>query len=362
MAMRFESKLAIEMSKQRFMSPLEGIAHLINELNSGAPEGEVLILDRPGILDLDGIMPTSMQRRTYPRRRDVIADSPLIEGVYELNENHSLVAEVRFDPTSDLFLLEHQFQSMPLLPAVIGIESLAEAASILACDQTVVGLRNVEIINGFRFYSSQLQRAHVRARLTEQGIECELSGDFYNRHGQLIDPHRVYAKGILDMAERPMPITLSQVEEQPHEWYDMEYPDAQWAKQAGLVWHGPSLRSLRQICLQSEEGWGRIVAPPLAELGGKRSGRWIIAAAVLDASLVACGVFAHRELLVNQLPQFFEHLFLGRLPHVGETCTVHLNFRGRQDQSINFDFVVFGDDGAVILSAKGYRCIILSKR
>src|SRR5260370_19131535 len=56
MAMRPESKLALEIAGQRRMPPLEGVEHLIDELEAGAPEGEVLILDRPGILDPHAIL------------------------------------------------------------------------------------------------------------------------------------------------------------------------------------------------------------------------------------------------------------------------------------------------------------------
>lgn len=362
MAMRPESKLALEISGQRFMPPPEGVEHLVDELCAGAPEGEVLVIDRPGKLDLDGIMPTASRRRAYLRRRKAVANSPLIEGIRELDEGHGLLAEVRFYPAVDPFLLEHQIQGIPLLPAVIGIETLAEAASILGCGQVISGLHDIEIVNGLRFYSDRPQDARVRVVRTETGAECELSGEFYDRHGRLIDPHRIYIAGTVDFDKIPVPIMHSMHDERPQDWNEMQYLDDRRAREKGLVLHGPRFRCLRQVWMQSDGGWGRIIAPPLSELGEKRGNGWIIPAAVLDACLVACGVFANTELKVNQLPLAFKRLRIDRLPRAGEHCTVRLNLRGRQDDSTYFDFALFGNDGTVILVAEGHRCVILSNK
>ncbi|MFQ5990283.1 MAG: polyketide synthase dehydratase domain-containing protein, partial [Candidatus Methylomirabilales bacterium] len=143
---------------------------------------------------------------------------------------------------------------------------------------------------------------------------------------------------------------------------EMQYLDDRRAREKGLVLHGPRFRCLRQVWMQSDGGWGRIIAPPLSELGEKRGNGWIIPAAVLDACLVACGVFANTELKVNQLPLAFKRLRIDRLPRAGEHCTVRLNLRGRQDDSTYFDFALFGNDGTVILVAEGHRCVILSNK
>lgn len=140
----------------------------------------------------------------------------------------------------------------------------------------------------------------------------------------------------------------------------MRYRDEQDARNGGLVFHGPTLRCLQQVSLHAEGAWGRILAPPPTDLGEGRGPDWVLPAAVLDACLVACGVFANQQLKVRQLPDAFERLRIGRLPRTGETCTVSVSLRGRQERNTCFDFTLVGDDGAVILDAEGHRCIILS--
>ncbi len=121
MAMRAESRAALELAGQRFMPPKEGLEHLFAELNAGAPEGEVLILDGPGTLDLDGCM--------HPASGPAVR-MPLIEGTLTANPTRT-VAEIRFNPVADPFLREHCYHGVPLLPAAAGLEALAEGAALL---------------------------------------------------------------------------------------------------------------------------------------------------------------------------------------------------------------------------------------
>jgi acyl transferase domain-containing protein len=360
MAMRPESKLALGIGGQRFMPPREGVEHLLDELRAGAPEGEVLILDGPGTLDLDGTMPTPAQRADYRRRCALVAGAPLIEGLAALDEGRSLTAEARFHPVSDSFLRDHRFHGVPLLPAVIGLEAMGEAAAILAGARAVAGFRDVRILNGLRFHSGRPQDVRIRAAAANGGVACELRADFSDQQGRLIDPHRVYVAGTVDIADRPPALPPAPADAGPRDWSAMRYRDERDARNGGLVFHGPTLRCLQRVSVDAEGAWGRILAPPLTALAEGRGPDWILPAAVLDACLVACGVFASQQLKVRQLPHAFERLRIGRLPRTGETCTVHVRLRGRQERGTCFDFTLVGDDGTVILDAERHHCIILS--
>jgi NAD(P)-dependent dehydrogenase (short-subunit alcohol dehydrogenase family) len=360
MAMRPESRVALSLAGQRFLPPAEGVTHLINELRAGAPEAEVLIFDGSGSLDRDGIMPTPAQGRAYNRRQTVMAGLPLIAGICALNEGRSLIADARFHPESDPFLRDHRFQGGPLLPAVIGLEALAEAATVLGNGKTVVGVRDVQIVNGLRFHPGRPQDARIYATITDRGVACQLCADFYGHHGKLIDPQRVYVKGLVELADCLTPLPLPPGDPAPADWVEMRYRDDAGGRESGSVYHGPTLRCLRLLSLNPDGGWGRILAPPVTDLGGARASRWLLPSAVLDACLVACGVFAQEQLKLRHLPRGFDSLRMARLPRTGEECTVRVIFRGREDRGTRFDFTLSGDDGTVILSVEGHHCTILS--
>ena len=368
MAMRPESKLALEMGGQRFMSPSEGIEHLCDEIVQRAPEGEVLLLDRAGTLDLDGTLPSPGQRRRYLRRRHALARLPLIEGLQQLDEDHAVVAELRFDPAQDPFLREHAHNGVPLLPAVIGVEAIAEAASLLAGGAGAVMLRDVEIVAGMRFFTGQPQQAQVHVVRHGDSLRCQLASDFHNRSGELIEPGRIHVRATAELDTRPaLDRPAPDAAPAPAAWYEMRYRDQATARREGLVFHGPSLRCLRRGSLHANGAWGEIVAPAVTEIGGARAPGWVVPAAVLDACLVTCGVFAHQVLGLHQLPQAFASIRFGRsspsgrLPRAGERCTVRVQYGGRDQHRTRFDFVLSGDDGTSLLAVEGHHCILLTE-
>lgn len=363
MAARPESKLALEMSGSQFMPTREGVAHLIDELCSGAPEGEVLIDDGSGHIDLDGILPDQDVQRNYQELQNEIAIQPLTEGVGISRRRDSLVAEVLFDPQADPFLQQHRIGGVPLLPAVVGIEALAEAASLAMPGGNVAALKDVEIQSGLRFYGEGPLRVEVEARGSDE-IDCELRADFRNREGRLIEPQRVYLKGRAEtesMSLKESITTGAKPSKKPH-WHDMAYLDAQRAAEECVVHHGPAMRQLRRIALESEGGWGEIVAPSCQELIGRREGSSIFPLAALDACLVACAVYARKVLGAAQLPQSFGLLIPGPLPEAGEVCMVRFDYLGLAPQGPRFDFALFGADGEPVLVAKDHRGVFVTDK
>ncbi|HET9017310.1 MAG TPA: C45 family autoproteolytic acyltransferase/hydrolase, partial [Thermomicrobiaceae bacterium] len=362
MAMRPESRFTLELGEQQFMPPLEGAEHLIDELLAGAPEGEVVTLDRPGRLDLDGTMPDPETQRGYERREPAVADAPLVEGIRHLDEGRGLVAELFFDPRHDPFLAGHRFRGTPLVPSVVWLESLVEAASVFEPqerDGFPPTLRDVEILNGLRFYADRPARVDVSLTRGEEGLAAEVAGRFVNRQGKVIDPRRVFVRGTVEFNEEaPDHTGPSWSPPDPASWIDVAYPDPDTAPTA-LVFHGPEFRTLRRLALAEDGGWGELEAPEAAALGGDRRGHWRIPAAVIDGALVASGAFVKHSLQLDHLPRGFGAVRVTRLPGPGERCRTRFTFRGRRDDELSFDLVVWGEDGSPLVRIEGYRAVVL---
>jgi hypothetical protein len=342
MAMRTESRTALELAGQKFMPPQEGWDHLWAELESGACEGEVLILDGPGELDLDGSMQPASPAEV---------NMPLIEGITSADEDHC-TAEIRFDPVADIFLKEHCYQGVPLLPAVVVLEALAEGSALFD-DHGLLVLQDVEIGNGLRFRDQRPSRVRILVDKNNDGCECRLEGEFRNRGGRLIDPHRILASGKVRYETggqiSPVAAPGSML------WHTVEYP------KAGPLIHGTSFRSLKELAFDDVRGFGRILAQTPEKLGGKRLGAWKIPLAELDACLVACGGYALKKLDVLALPEKFDRLQFFRQPIEGETCLVQFYYLGRKDGRLRFDFLLVGADNRAILPANGFAAVIVGQ-
>lgn len=360
MAVRPESKLALSSSNLGFMPPLEGSAHVIDELLTGARDGEVLFLDKPEPLDLDHTMPDARQQASYQRRFALSGKAALLDGLLELNERGA-VAEAKFDPLREPFLREHRHLGIPIVPAVVGMESFAEAASLFTEGQIVIGLRQVQVLHGFRFHTDRAQSARVRLHRTENGLRCELVSDFLDRHGRLVEPDRVYQTAIVETADRVTELPLPKLDPLPTHWDEVKYAD-DWrtmrVPEDGRVYHGPPFRGLKQVALLDDGIWGRIIVPPVETLAGERNAAgWLLPSATFDACLLASDQFLYRRFQMTSLPQEFASIRFGRPPRTGETCLLRMWLRQRLEHGAEFDFALLGDDGRVLLEVRGYRIV-----
>ncbi|MFN9912408.1 MAG: beta keto-acyl synthase, partial [Pirellulaceae bacterium] len=115
MATKPETKLALEMIQMQFMPATEGLAHLLREIEGGAPQPEVLITD------------DRYYRMFYPAETIESERNSVSPDMVALLETES--DRCRLDPRQDIFLKEHRLHDRPLLPIVIGLELMVEGVA-----------------------------------------------------------------------------------------------------------------------------------------------------------------------------------------------------------------------------------------
>lgn len=365
MAVRPESKHIAKMHNITFMPAKEGSAHLVNELAAGLPEPEIVITElqfcQAKYADASRLAPPpATPAAITPSDIDEpfgVAAFPLIDGIASQSSGN-LVAETRLDPVGDIFLAQHRFKERPMMPVVVTLEALAEAASLcVGEDRNVTAIRDIEIQNGLRFLTDEVQTANVHAAHTADGnVQCDFTCDFHNRKGVLLLKDKPYLRAVVETGAAAK--FESTPPGQPAEWTQCWYPE-----EDVVIWHGMPFRCLQQIAVEGDEAWGRIVAPAMNNLAGPRAGsRWQIPTAALDSCFFACGIvlwWKHRGVVA--IPDGIERLDLCRNPKEGENCIVHIKDRGRQENRALYDFTVFGEDGTPVFRVTGYRNVIVAE-
>ena len=272
---------------------------------------------------------------------------------------------VSFDPRIDPFLTGHRVEGVPLLPAVIGIETCAQAASIASGGRIVTGIRDLKLINEFRMPAAHLYFANVEVDLHENRADCQFKGDFYDKSGRFVEPHRQYHACGVDLADAPVPIASPGFEipaqgdwvpvPYPEDWRDME------GSGSGTVFYGPELRTLKEVLHVPEGIWGRYVASPATELGGaQRDGAWHTPSALFDGLLFSCDLYASRKFGTLQLPSRIERIRFAELPAPCESLIGWTLFRGRDGRELLFDHWLFRQDGTVLLHCEN-SCVVILK-
>ena len=336
MATKPETRLALEMVNMVFMPAREGIEHLLNELEAGLPDAEVMIT-------------TDAYRDQFqPDDPHHCLDHGTIGGCGTL--------DVVFDPTKDRFLLDHRLNDQPLLPVVVGLELLAEGA------RAVSGLRptafhNVEALHGLKFADERRRTASVR-RLSDSGDASTyaLQCDVHTRDGKLVEAGRTYLRGVVESSTLATARDTGIAAPPESEGRRVDY-----LERPAPFYLGPSLRTLETFWSTPGAAYGKIIAPPLDALAGaEQAAKWLIPSAVLDACLYTVGLWAWQSIRPGTaLPKSFATVKLGRLPRAGESCIVRAESTEQTASEAVFNFVLCGDDGDVLIDVEGYRVVWL---
>ncbi len=375
MAMRPESRMALEASGLAYMPANEGANHLINELLAGAPEREVLLLDQGGILDTDGTMtrttvpaplpPSAVPTppRDEPKRQPRSAaslsiespnsdtsDLPMIQSFVAGNQPNVFEATCLLDPVNDPFLAQHRFRDRPFLPGVISMEMMAEAAQLLCPDEEFIGFANVHMEKGMAFQDNQAREVRVRVESVADGISCKVIAPFSNSQGDVINEERVYSSAIARFGKPPQiePINPGTP---IFGWSPFYYPEEI------VISHGQPMQCLNQLDYKHGGGRARLNSGSIQQVMGDRQPRAMkVASLVLDGSMVCCGFYGFCMLETSVgLPHSIEQYRQVRLPREFETCTLRFFYQSSNEVGDVHDFVVLGEAGDVIMDVKGYQ-------
>ncbi|MBP1625095.1 MAG: beta-ketoacyl synthase, partial [Acidobacteria bacterium] len=169
------------------LPPEAGIPIIRRELIAGT-RGELVIGQRLGILvnefDSQGgleIVAGGALEAALKQRGVMIGE------VKEMGLYGGLTIETTLDPAKQAFLFDHQINSTPVLPGVMGLEAMAETAKVLFPDRHVAAIENVSFLAPFKFYRNQPRTLSVHAFFSVENedivADCRLVGS-RTLHGQ----------------------------------------------------------------------------------------------------------------------------------------------------------------------------------
>src|SRR5271166_90614 len=179
MATRGSIPKMMELAGIDMIPPEAGIPLIRRELTAGGTRGEIVIGQRLGVLlndwDATGGLDTSAAE-TLTRS----GQGPIIGKLVGVGLQSSLKIETTLDPAIQPFLYDHQIDSTPVLPGVMGVEGFAEAARCLLPGWHIEAIEDVNFLAPFKFYKKQPRTVTVEAVIRSQRdtllADCRLTG------------------------------------------------------------------------------------------------------------------------------------------------------------------------------------------
>lgn len=350
MASRPESRFVLEQFGMKFMPLAEGVGRFMTEIEAGLPEAEVLVTEPVFCLDT---LSTTVSHAPAAALAAANSRGSLVAAVEKAGRVTSVAMVL--EPTTDRFLFEHLQHGRPLLPAVMGLELLAQATIAAGVCQRVEEIRDFIVERPIGFPTDQPREMRI-------DIEDAAAGQVSARgwtavrgsHGREADVPRVHVSAtVLVGAAEPIAEPL---DEMPLPFNPMIYQDN------APLWHGPGFRTLSGLFLDRSGGWGRLTAPdPDAIAKPRGAGGWTVPVAMLDGAIVACAVYSYILFRKRvEVPLRFDRLRIIGRALTGEKCTVRLWFRSQDLRESVYDFVIYGADGRALVALDGLHLGIVS--
>ncbi|HMT88483.1 MAG TPA: SDR family NAD(P)-dependent oxidoreductase, partial [Dermatophilaceae bacterium] len=180
MATRGSIPKIMEMAGVQMLPPDAGVAWIRRELTASAYSGEVVVA---GVLGMMAAEYHEAGGFDAAALRAGKATGPMI-GEVTGSVHHGLVVTTTLDPAQQPFLYDHRIDGTPVLPGVMGMESFAEAAALIAPEgYRVDGLEEVDFLAPVKFFRDQPRTLTITAKATPAAegsdllVRCTLTAD-----------------------------------------------------------------------------------------------------------------------------------------------------------------------------------------
>jgi acyl transferase domain-containing protein/acyl carrier protein/NAD(P)-dependent dehydrogenase (short-subunit alcohol dehydrogenase family) len=159
------------------LPPEAGIPIVRRELAAGS-RGEVVIAQALGVMLEEDADRTALDD-------DFVAGTTTVRGpmtgrVRAFRIHGGLVVDTELDPAEQPFLQDHRIGGTPVLPGVMGIEAMAEAARIPFPDRHLTAMEDVAFNAPFKFYRDEPRTVTVEVAYGQDGADivadCRLVG------------------------------------------------------------------------------------------------------------------------------------------------------------------------------------------
>ncbi|MBL1204958.1 MAG: SDR family NAD(P)-dependent oxidoreductase [Calditrichaeota bacterium] len=327
------------------LPPEAGIPMIRRELTSGNNRGEFLVAQSLGIMmqEFDESGGLDLAKAQKPALNGIMTGKVSGLGLYS-----GLEIETSFNPKEQPFLFDHQINGTPVLPGVMGIEAMTEAAKYLFPDWHVTSVENVSFMSPFKFYKNEERTVKVNAQLTMQGnkiiADCSLSGSrkLHGQDAEQITKH-FSARIILDKTANK-----SQKIKAPAKAGKKKVIAEDIYK---LYFHGPAYQVIEQSWLTKDN----IVGSFKSMLPANHSPKQKVSIAMprlIELCFQTAGIFEMGKQERMGLPYQIKQLNF--YAPIGENKK-KLNAVINEGENGNFDAKVVDSSGTVYLSLEGYR-------
>jgi acyl transferase domain-containing protein/acyl carrier protein/NAD(P)-dependent dehydrogenase (short-subunit alcohol dehydrogenase family) len=332
------------------LAPEAGIPFVRRELISGG-RGEVVVAQNLGIMlkefDESGGLDVA-KTGVVDAVPGVMTGTIVGMGLYG-----GLRVETTLDPAKQPFLYDHQINGTPVLPGVMGIEAMVEAARLLYPERHIGAIENVDFNSAFKFYRSQPRTVTLRADFTLEGndivADCRLIGSRV-LHGQSEPEVTTHFKARVRLVTDPSRPAKHNAAAKP-----THASIVQAAEIYRLYFHGPAYQVVERAWRAGNEVVG-LYAANLPANHEPDSLSTLVSPRLIELCFQTAGIWELAKQARMGLPYHVDRIQVHKVPDPAQ-AKLHSVVTPNEDGG--FDACVVDQKGNVWLALSGYRTMAL---
>jgi acyl carrier protein/NAD(P)-dependent dehydrogenase (short-subunit alcohol dehydrogenase family) len=356
MATRGSIPKIMEMAGIDMLPPEVGIPTIRRELTGGDFRGEMVVGQRLGILTEEfdptgGLDPAKVSTQARLMLGSVVA-AKLYGG---------LEVETPLDPREQPFLYDHQIDGIPVLPGVMGTESFAELASLLAPGYHVAAISE-QFHSPFKFYRHEPRTLRLSARIMP-GCDGELVAHTALRSFTAPSRPGLPAREDLHFTATvrltAAPVSAPAPSELPASFMDGEQgvKEVEQAAIYKVYFHGPAYQVLERAFVSGGQTLG-VMSAQLPPNSVPADAATLMAPRLIELCFQTAGIWEMANRGVMALPLGIGSVTVYRQPEQANGARLYALVRAVDDGAA-FDARVLDDSGNVYVELHGYRTVQL---
>ncbi len=313
---------------------------------------------------VDEVKPTPLAEAKLPVSTDAITElrGPRLHQAIATRPTSSTADFViTMDRRLDLYLNDHTFDGVPVMPMAISVELMCEAASSLYPGWVVTSVSDMEIPAGIVF-ESQTKDLVVGVEvesITSTAIQLKAAvctqGKFRRSH---FKARIELAPSLVPVSSIELPIKLPQIFALP-EFTQKQEPPSAIEVYKRIMFHGPLFQGISAVTgIGLNFVVGELSPKPVQEFLAQSNGdNWVIDPALLDSAMQLAGVWGRQFLDVTLLPAGFKSIrILGQLtePRYQVLVSIPPETAGFE---LKCDLAVYTYSGQMVMLIEGLKGI-----
>ncbi|HET6346832.1 MAG TPA: 4'-phosphopantetheinyl transferase superfamily protein, partial [Myxococcota bacterium] len=259
----------------------------------------------------------------------------------------------RFDPVRDRGLDHHRIDGVPVLPGVLGVELMAQAAGYVL-GQRIERLRDVRFSSPVKLFRDQPVEVRIEAVPDADGVALTLVSFFAGPGGRQVRREHFTARAPRQQAGQAVLGKALDALEMARD------PKISREEVYRRYFHGPAFQVLERVVSLGENGADARPATERPEwVAGLGHSGFITQPFLREAAFQAAGLWEMAELGRMALPAGIEELHLGAPVAPNAKVTVEARRRDSEPGGATFDVWVRDAEGRVVDFMHGYKTITL---